>query len=357
MLRTEKWSLCAALLVGAGVGLSFLAAASAGAGQGRGDDGQPREKTEAPAEPVLFNPDRADDEKAIRQIDAEFVRAFNAGDLDAAVASFAKDGQVVDDQGKTYAGLDAIRNRFTQSFQNSPGATLEVKAKSLKFLGPDTAIERGMVTFHYPDEDTPDETNPYSVVYVKRDGKWLQASVEDHATPPEPEPESNTERLKALEGLIGEWINEGPDAVVLTNCRWDEGKNFLLQDYTVRAVGKPVLRGTQRIGWDPLHKQIRSWSFDSDGGFGEGHWSRDADGRWVVRFSGTTREGRTAESTRFISLLDDHRIQWESVDRSLDGEAQPDIDAFVMVRKPPSPTPVADTRSQQPGAAQTPRPR
>ena len=35
---------------------------------------------------------------------------------------------------------------------------------------------------------------------------------------------------------------------------------------------------TQRIGWDPAAKQIRSWEFDSEGGFGEGTWGETATG-------------------------------------------------------------------------------
>jgi hypothetical protein len=137
--------------------------------------------------------------------------------------------------------------------------------------------------------------------------------------------------------MVGDWVEESAEGVVLTSCRWDPGKNFLLEEFTIRAVGKPVLSGTHRIGWDAGRKQVRSWVFDSEGGFGEAAWSRGGEGRWVVRAHGTRRDGRTAEATRVLTRLDDHRMRWESVDRTLGGEAVPDV-AFIMVRKPPAPS-------------------
>jgi uncharacterized protein (TIGR02246 family) len=340
MPSTKHWSPRWALGTAATVGLVVLVVA-AGAGQ---PPAQPAR--EAPpggnVEPPLFNPGRADDEKAIRAADAEFVRAFNANEAEPLAALFTDDAQIVDEHGQTFVGREAIRKRFAQSFKNPGGAVLSIRVDTIRFLGPDLALERGIATIGPAEPpDAPGETGPYTVVHVKRGGKWLQASVEDHSPAPPVEPETNTERLKELEWLLGDWVNESPAAVVMTSCRWDESKNFLLQQYTIQTAGKPVIRGTQRIGWDPARKRVRSWSFDSDGGFGEGFWSRDAEGRWVVRASGTRRDGQTVESTRVITPLDSHRIRWESVFRSQEGEALPDVDAFVMVRKPPPPSAAA----------------
>ena len=104
------------------------------------------------------------------------------------------------------------------------------------------------------------------MVYVKQDGRWLQAAVRDELLGgPTPH-----ERLGELEWMIGEWVNESQAAVVHTTCRWSEDGNFLLREFTMKTQGEPVLSGTQRIGWDPVRQQIRSWVFDSEGGFGQG---------------------------------------------------------------------------------------
>ena len=91
--------------------------------------------------------------------------------------------------------------------------------------------------------------------------------------------------------MVGDWIDEGADSVVRLHCQWSEDENFLFRTFTVKRQGKPVMTVTQRIGWDPVARQVRSWEFDSEGGFGEGKWSRDGE-RWVVKSHGRPARGR-----------------------------------------------------------------
>jgi len=67
--------------------------------------------------------------------------------------------------------------------------------------------------------------------------------------------------------------------MVVTTYKWADDKRFILSDFTVQVGGNPAMTGSQRIGWDPLRKQIRSWVFDSQGGFAEGLWAREGN-RW-----------------------------------------------------------------------------
>ena len=60
------------------------------------------------------------------------------------------------------------------------------------------------------------------------------------------------------------------------------------------------MRGTQRVGADPLQRQLKSWSFDSDGGHTEAVWTKDGDS-WVEQASGVLPDGRTATSTVVIT--------------------------------------------------------
>jgi hypothetical protein len=136
--------------------------------------------------------------------------------------------------------------------------------------------------------------------------------------------------------MVGEWVNENSDSVVHTTCAWTDNKCFLLREFTVKLAGHPALTGSQRIGWDPLRKQIRSWVFDSEGGFAEGLWSRQGN-QWYVKISGVLRDGRTLSATQVITLLNKDSSTWTSVDRTIGGEVVPDIDSFTLVRKPPQP--------------------
>ena len=51
------------------------------------------------------------------------------------------------------------------------------------------------------------------------------------------------------------------------------------------------MTGQQRIGWDPLARQFKSWVFDSQGGFGEGEFSHDGDA-WLIKARGVRSDGR-----------------------------------------------------------------
>ena len=71
--------------------------------------------------------------------------------------------------------------------------------------------------------------------------------------------------------MLGEWVNESDDAIVLTICKWSKDGNFLLREFDIKIEDKVALSGTQQIAWDPQQKQFRLWVFDTGGGFGDGH--------------------------------------------------------------------------------------
>jgi len=208
---------------------------------------------------------------------------------------------------------------------------ISITPESVRFLGTDSALEKGTATLTPPDGESP-ETLHYSVVYAKRNGKWLHALVRDD---PRPEP-TRRERLAELDWMVGEWVNESEDAVVSTSGRWTDDGNFLVRDFDVRIEAKVALKGTQRIGWDPVLKQFRTWVFDSEGGFAEGFMARQGD-QWIVKSTGVRDDGQPVSATSVITVLGKDRVGWEMVDRTVGAEAIPDIDRFIMVRKAPEP--------------------
>ena len=167
---------------------------------------------------------------------------------------------------------------------------------------------------------------------MKRDGQWLIASVREIAETGI----SHHERLKEIAWLVGDWVEETPDAVVTTSVAWSDNDNFLLRSFQVRVTGKPALSGTQRIGWDPLTKQIKSWVFDSQGGYGEGLWTRSGN-EWVIKATGVRPDGRVATATQVLTYVNKDTLRWKSIDRTLGEELMPQIGEIVMVRKPPQP--------------------
>ena len=132
------------------------------------------------------------------------------------------------------------------------------------------------------------------------------------------------EQLKQLEWMIGDWVDESPEALVVTSYRWTDNQCFILSEFKVQCSGQQEMTGTQRIGWVPLAKTIRSWVFDSEGGFGEGTWTRDGD-QWIVKRTGVTRDGKIASSTNVITRVSNDRMTWQSRDRIVGGETTPDM--------------------------------
>jgi hypothetical protein len=201
----------------------------------------------------------------------------------------------------------------------------------VRFLSPSLAVEEGAATVGLvPNEPT--EANRYMVVHVKQDGKWMMASA--HDLPNDDTPAED--QLKQLAWLIGEWVDESPDSLVITSYRWDDNHNFILSEFTIHVAGRPVMSGTQRIGWDPLAKVIRSWVFDSEGGFAEGVYSRDGQ-QWIIKMSGVTRDGKVASATNTITRVSKDRFTWNSRDRMVGGELAPEVGAITVARKPPKP--------------------
>jgi hypothetical protein len=191
------------------------------------------------------------------------------------------------------------------------------------------AIEKGVADITYSEGEP--EKFQYSAVHVKRDGQWLLDRVSEVEVPPPPP--SHYEQLKELEWMVGRWIDEDETATIQTDCEWTKNKNFLTRSFAVVVGDQVGMSGMQVIGWDPAAKQIRSWVFDSDGTFGEGTWSR-AEDTWTIKQVGTLPDGKKTSATNIIKRLDDDTCTWQSIDRMVDGELQPNIEEVVIVRVP-----------------------
>lgn len=270
------------------------------------------------------------DVQAIRAVDEAFVRDYNKGDAKAVAALFTEDAEVEDDTGEVYNGRAEVEHSLADSFAEDKGAKIALQVDSLRFVTPEVACERGrsVVT---PTAGAP-MSRLYTVLYVKHDGHWLMSSVRE-------EPDlfvAPHERLKDLAWMVGDWVDEGSDSVVKVHCGWSDDGNFLLRTFTVRREGRPVMTVNQRVGWDPLTRQFRSWEFDSEGGYGEGKWSRDGES-WVVHQAGVRPEGTTASATNVLTRVRPDLVRWVSGRRVVGGHTVADEESFVLVRVPPPP--------------------
>jgi uncharacterized protein (TIGR02246 family) len=272
--------------------------------------------------------DHSADEAAIRTNIEKFVKAYNAGDAKAVAALFTPDGEVHDKAGNEAEGREAIEKTFAKIFKDMPEKNLEVFIESIRFIGSDLALEVG-TTKETPEPNEPPDIDRYTVLHVKRDGKWQMALARDEEGPP---PTAH-EQLRPLAWLVGEWVDDGGSTVVRSTCRWSEDKNFLLQDFRLEISGRDAMNVSQRIGWDPLTKHVRSWVFDSEGGFGESIWTRDGDD-WIIRSTGVRPDGTTGSATNTLIRSGNDGYVWRSTDRIVADDVQPPTEVRV-VRKPP----------------------
>ncbi|MCI0362078.1 MAG: SgcJ/EcaC family oxidoreductase [Planctomycetaceae bacterium] len=270
------------------------------------------------------------DEQQVRQSVVAFVERYNAHQAAELAALFAQDARMVYRDGTEVNGRDEIKQSFEAAFQDSPKGSVSVVVDSIRFLTPDVAVEEGF-TSSFPDGDTLTARSRYTVVHLKKDGKWLMQSVRVV----EEESLSAYGELQPLEWLVGDWIDEGRTETVETTFRWDDNKSFLLEEFQVIRGGEVVLKGTQRIGWDPQAKQIRSWTFDSAGGFGEAMWTPVGDD-WICKAKAVTADGTSASATRTLTRAAQDRVVWTATERLAGDEQLPDL-AVTMVRKPPQP--------------------
>ncbi len=298
------------------------------------DAPKPPEETTKPGNKTEAQPAASADPEldVLRENSDAFAKAFNAGDAKGIAALFSEKAEAVDEDGNVLEGRENIEERFAGVFKLHPQAKIVVEIDVLRKLGPDVAVEDGHSTVTL-DAVTPPATSPYTVVHVKRDGKWLFASVRDF--PSETAPTAH-DHLMQLEWLVGKWVDQSRSGRVETTCQWSDDGNYLIQHYVVKTNRGRVLQGTQRIAWDPLKKTIRGWVFDDAGGMMESNWTPILD-TWLINSEGTTPEGDRVSVTRLITPLPNGSYQIDSSNQVVGGEPLPDTSVRV-VRQPPTPT-------------------
>jgi len=271
---------------------------------------------------------QADDEAAIRKNVEAYVTAYNKHDAKTLATFWSPDAVYVNPEtGEEAVGHDAIADQFTDVLANLGDAQLAVDVKSIVFLSPTVAVERGTARVAKKSEKQA-KSSDYTAVHVKRDGKWLLDRVSEEDSPVV---FSNYERLKDLEWMIGSWTDEDDRSRVDMNCKWTKNQSFIMRQFAVSIEDRLDMSGIQLIGWDPSAGKIRSWVFDSDGGFGEATWTKKGN-RWIINAAATMPDGRKTSAINILTMLDKNSFTWQSTGRELDGEILPNIDPIKVVR-------------------------
>ena len=271
---------------------------------------------------------QADEEAAIRKAVEAYVLAFNKGDAKAVAAMWSPEAVCINPlSDEQVVGREAIEKQMLETFAETKGIKLEATTNSIQFISPGVAVEHGTAKLTVEDQTL--ENSEYTAVYVKRDRQWLldRMTEEEIVVPP-----SQYEQLKGLEWMVGRWVDQDDKASVVSECKWARNNNFLVRNFEVQVRDRIDMSGMQIIGWDPVAKQIRSWVFDSDGGFGQGTWTKK-ENRWYVQQSGVLHDGRKSSAVNIFTFLDENTFTLQSIHRTVDGELLPNVDEVKITKE------------------------
>ncbi len=283
-------------------------------------------KARAKAAPKKARP-KVSPEKAVLGSINTYLKAFNAGDARAVASLWDPEGEYLTPSGAAVKGQEAIQASFEERFASGTKPQIAVDVRSIRFVTPEVAMEEGVARLS-EDGGIP-SYSAYTAILVKKDGKWLlnairETNIRDAAT-------EHFVKLRQLEWLIGDWVDSDEETTVITKCEWTANRTFITRSFVVNVKGRDTMKGTQVIGWDPVAGRIRSWVFDSEGGFGEGTWSNKGN-TWTVRAKGILPEGGIATATQVLTYVDEETFTWESKGRKINGEPISDVGPITIVR-------------------------
>lgn len=266
--------------------------------------------------------------KAVEANDRAFEAAYAKADFKAMAGFFAEDADYTTDEGRSYSGREEIQAAIKAGLAGNRGAKLAITADTIKVLTPETVVEKGSTTVTAKDGGT--SSDLYTAIHVRKDGQWKISQLIESAVPDT----TPREHLEELAWLIGEWedTDKNDEVTVRGQYLWARGgQNYLTRNITVKRGDEVTLEGWQIIGWDAVEERLRSWTFDSAGGFADGYFTRDGN-RWLLRESGYAADGSRMTADNTITRLSDNTVTWESDNRTLDGDPQPSISRIEINR-------------------------
>jgi uncharacterized protein (TIGR02246 family) len=272
--------------------------------------------------------ENAEERAAIESAITSYVDAYNTRDAKRLVSHWLPEGVYISRlTGEQVTGHAALENEFLNIFKEDEGVSLAVETDSIDFVSPNVAVENGNALVTHADKTT--SNSSYSVVYVKRDGRWLIDRISEESSNV---PDSHREELKVLAWMIGDWVDAIDEATVSIECHRTKNGNFICRAFEISRDEQVESSGMQIISWDANKKQIRSWLFDSNSTVVEGVWTKNKTG-WIVQSVATLVDGSKGSSTSIFRPIDDSSYGWQKINRVVGGELLPNIEEVIITRK------------------------
>jgi len=270
----------------------------------------------------------ASERRAVLALLTQLETGFNEGDAKGLAACWTENGEFVGPAGAQADGRENIEKQFKEAFAARKTTKLQIHVRHLRLVNEGLALVEALA-----------EVKPAvatggapvaAFVLVKQNGRWLIESARETITHLPPQ----ANHLKEIQWLVGRWSSETSKVGITlrTDCDWTANQAFMIRKFRVEGKEAFLHGGTEIIGWDPRTNRIRSWVFDSDGGFGENVWVHDGN-RWLIKYSGTLADGSETSATHILTSVDAATAALQSKDRVVNGAAQPDIPEIELKRQ------------------------
>jgi uncharacterized protein (TIGR02246 family) len=261
------------------------------------------------------------DEQTIRNEAADFVKAFAAGDAEAIANMCAEDCCFTDTEGAQLNGRVEIKKMYEHNFQTFGLQPISLSISKISFPSDDIAIEDGQASYARTSA-----TSKYSVVHIKKDGAWKMLRINEFSCNPSP-----SEALKTLNWMVGDWTLHGKNKNVYLKVHAINNGNFLALRFNDSEGSNVIPEQLQIIGWSLKSKDIVSWNFGHEGGFGYGHWRKDGD-NWHIETTGVTHEGNQSVADYIVRHPDNDHFSWQSLGRAINGVKLPNMEIVEATR-------------------------
>jgi uncharacterized protein (TIGR02246 family) len=248
-------------------------------------------------------------------------KAFSKGDAKAVASHWTKEGEYIGDDGTTIRGHAALEKDYQRFFANNPDNALDVEVESLRFPSRDNAVVEGHFKLRTGKKQEL-VVSRCSFLYTREDGKWLVAIARESP--------GDGLSLRDLEWLVGTWEAKRDGTVVTTTYEWTKNKTYIRCHLSVTKDGE-TLTGTQMIGKMPSTGGLHIWTFEDEGGIGDADITRDGK-KWMFAARGSTADGRVITLTNIMTPTDADTFLWQAVERTVDGESQPDLPPVKVTR-------------------------
>ncbi len=162
--------------------------------------------------------------------------------------------------------------------RRTSGSKITIQVDSLRFLGPETALEEGRATISVGSAaEGRAHRGPHHASPPKESAaRMCFAAIPAHHCSP-------LTASRNWEWLVGDMGQRKSGRGERFHClHVGQGRQLPRSRFTMKMQGRPVLGDAADLGRDPLKRQFKTWIFDSEGGHGEGYFTHNGN-QWVIK--------------------------------------------------------------------------